>query len=278
MKLNPFAKKPGAYFAKIKAEYDDLTRQLSQAKEDLEQARIDRDKKEQRLFRLNQQGSMYYSSPEEKAASFAASAACNLVSTLETQVWGLERRISPLRSIAQGPQKFEDDKRKLGELQEQDRHTAAELERLESTIAKLTHRAQAVQARIAVEMKSASQTLIDAESEFTAPDSLAKAEAELRLVQTSLSDLQAKRAALTAQRCTLPQAIREAERHLEFSRAIVAEIELQEALLPVMDLFARAAVARKACQWIDDEYEYPIEIPSEHIDAARAAQGVSHNA
>ena len=140
MKLNPFAKKTGAYYAKVKAQYDDLSRQLDKARDALEQAKIDHDKKEKHAFKLNQQGSMYYSTPAEKEASLAASKASNLVSSLESDVRSLMHRVSSVVSIAHGPQSFEDDKRKLSELQEHDRTTQAECERLEASMAKLTAR------------------------------------------------------------------------------------------------------------------------------------------
>lgn len=274
MKLNPFAKKTGAYYAKVKAQYDDLSRQLDKAQAELAQAKIDHDKKEKHAFKLNQQGSMYYSTPAEKEASLAASKASNLVSSLESDVRSLMHRVSSVVSIAHGLQSFEDDKRKLSTLQEQDRTTQAECERLEASMAKLTARIETVQARIATEMQMATQTLIDAEGDFAVPEALAKAEAELRLAQASLTDIQGKRDALHAERAKLPEALRTAERNLEHSRATMAEIELHEALLPLMDLFARAAVARKVCQWGFDEYKYLIEIPIDNLEAARKALGV----
>jgi chaperonin cofactor prefoldin len=274
MKLNPFAKKTGAYYAKVKAQYDDLSRQLDKARDALEQAKIDHDKKEKHAFKLNQQGSMYYSTPAEKEASLAASKASNLVSSLESDVRSLMHRVSPLVSIVYGPQTFEDDKRKLSELQEHDRTTQAECERLEASMAKLTARIETVQARIATEMQTATQTLIDAEGDFAVPEALAKAEAELRLAQASMTDLQGKRDALHAELAKLPEALRSAERALEHSRATMAEIELHEALLPLMDLFARAAVARKVCHWGSNEQTYQIEIPFDNLEAARKALGV----
>ncbi len=274
MKLNPFAKKTGAYYAKVKAEYDDLSHQLDKAREELAQAKIDHNKKEKHAFKLSQQGSMYYASAAEKEASIAASKASNRVSSLEGDVQALEYRISPLELIVQGPQRFEDDKRKLIALQEKDRQTQAESDRLEASIAKLETRIESVQARIASETQAATQTLIDTEGDFTVPEGLAKAEAELRLAQTSLADLTAKRDAVHVERTQLPAALREAERDLEFSRARMAEIDLHESLLPLMDLFARATVARKVCQRGSDEYKYLIEIPHTNLETARRTLGV----
>ena len=116
MKLNPFAKKTGAYYAKIKAEYDDLSRQLDKTRDALAQAKIDHDKKEKHAFKLNHQGSMYYSTQAEKEASLAASKARNLVSSLESDVRSLMHRVSPLVSVVHGPQTFEDDKRSGSEI------------------------------------------------------------------------------------------------------------------------------------------------------------------
>lgn len=69
--------------------------------------------------------------------------------------------------------------------------------------------------------------------------------------------------------------MREAEHSLVHTRATVIEIELFEKVMPLMDLFARAAVSRSARHWGDSEYEYLIKIPSEQVTAARRALGMT---
>jgi hypothetical protein len=51
-------------------------------------------------------------------------------------------------------------------------------------------------------------------------------------------------------------------------RADIAEIELYEQLMPVMNLFARASAARRQCDYHHDEDRFEIEIPRELVESA----------
>ena len=271
MKLNPFNKKSTAYYDKVKAEYDQLHAKLMAARKELREAEADCEQKEKRYHELAQRGSSYSTSPEEKKASLAASAARNLVSRIRGNIGQLESRISAPQRIAQAPEQFALATQTLDELLTQKRTATGEIECLDSLIAKVGKRIVAAEARIATETQSATQTMLDAEEEFTVPEALAKAEAELRLGKTTLADLQAKRNGLTAQLADLPKAICEAEQRFINHRAVIAEIELYEQLMPVMRAVARASAARRETSYRHDESRFEIEIPRELVEVAQAA-------
>ena len=113
--------------------------------------------------------------------------------------------------------------------------------------------------------------MLDAEGEFAVPESLTKLEAELRLAKSSLTELEGKREALVAKLQEFPGAIRDAEREFIGYRADVAEIELYEQLMPVMNLLARASTARRQCDYHHDEQRFEIEIPRELIESAQTS-------
>ena len=98
MKLNPFSKKPTAYYDKVKAEYDQLDHELTATKDQLNEAEADFERKRRRQFELDQHGSMYSSTREQSQASFAASEASNRVRHIKGEIGQLESRIA--RAIA----------------------------------------------------------------------------------------------------------------------------------------------------------------------------------
>ena len=154
----------------------------------------------------------------------------------------------------------------------------AELSRViakaDASIAKLEKRIVDVQSRIAAENQLAAEALIGSDGEFTVPEVLAKLDGELRLAQTAMNDLTAKKTAWRQEQDDNRTALRDAEHALVHTRATVIENELLEKVFPMMDLFARAAVSRSARHWGDSEHEYLIKIPSEKVLAARRALGM----
>ena len=86
MKLNPFSKKPTAYYDKVKAKYDQLDHELTATKDQLNEAEADFERKRRRQFELDQHGSMYSSTREQSQASFAASEASNRVGHIKGEI------------------------------------------------------------------------------------------------------------------------------------------------------------------------------------------------
>lgn len=271
MKLNPFSKKSTAYYDKVKAKYDQLDRELTATKDQLNEAEADFERKRRRQFELDQHGSMYSSTREQSQASFAASEASNRVGHIKGEVGQLESRIAPLRRIALAPDRFARAKQAFDDLVAQKLATTGELEKINALIAKVSKRVADANARIVTETQSATQTLLDADGEFSVPEALTRLEAELRLGKSSLAELEGKRDALLAELRELPTAIREAERVFIGCRADVVEIELYEQLMPAMNLFARASAARRQNDYRHDETRFEIEIPRELIEPAEVA-------
>ena len=271
MKLNPFNKKSTAYYDKVRAEYDKLDREIATAREELQKAEADHERKRRRHYELTQRGSMYSSAPEEAQASIAASAASHRVGDIKGEIGQLESRIRPLRRIALAPEQFVKAKKNLDDLIAGKAAINGELEKVKALIAKVGKRVTDAEARIATETQSARQQMLDSDGEFVVPESLTKLEAELRLAKSSLAELEGKRDTLVAKLQEFPGAIREAKRVFIGCRADMTEIELYEQLMPVMNLFARASAARRQNDYHHDEERFEIEIPRELVEIAQAA-------
>ncbi|NMG17810.1 hypothetical protein [Aromatoleum bremense] len=243
---------------------------MTAAQNELREAEADCEQKERWHHELFQRGSKFSSTTEESKASYAVSAARNLVSHIKGNIGQLQSRITSPQRIAKAPEQFAQATQTLDELLARKRTATGEIERLDSLIAKVSKRIVAAEARIATETQLATQTMLDAEEEFTVPEALAKAEAELRLGKTSLADLQGKRDGLTAKLADLPKAIREAEQRFINCRAVIAEIELYEQLMPVMKQLARASATRRQSHYDHKETRFEIEIPRDLVESARS--------
>lgn len=146
----------------------------------------------------------------------------------------------------------------------------AEAQTLDGQLTKIEKRVADLEARIAAETKSASQTLLDTEGDFVVPETLTKLEVELRITRASLADLQSQRDAVHAQLDQLPNAGREARDNFIRCRAAMAEVELYEQLMPVMNAVARASAVRRQISYHHDESHFVIEIPRALMEAAGA--------
>lgn len=276
MKLNPFAKKMGAYLASIKAEHDDLKTRIEDIEDELIDARADYEAASEKNTRLRESaGRLSMNTPPAASAHWpVVAAASQKVQQLESTLSDLKSRIAPLAHLLEGPEEHAKAQTQLQALKNRQAELTSEIAKADTVMAKLEKRITDVQSRIAAESQLAAEALIGAEGEFTVPEVLAKLEAELRLAQTALSDLSAKKAAWRQEQDDNCAALHEAEHSLVHTRATVIEIELFEKVMPLMDLFARAAVSRSARHWGDSEYEYLIKIPSEQVTAARKALGM----
>lgn len=271
MKLNPFSKKSSAYYAKVKADFDKLDRELTAAKDQLNEAEADFERKRRRQSEVEQRGSMYSSTNAEKQAALATGEASNLVGHIKGEIGQLQSQIAPLRRIAMAPDAFAQAKKSLEDLLAQQAALIAEADKTDAQIAKVSKRIASVEERIGAETKSATATMLNEEGDFLVPESLTRLEAELRLGKASLAELQSKREDVAAQLSHLPQAINEARREFIGCRAVIAEIELYEQLVPVMNLFARASAARSQNSYGHDERRFEIEIPGDLIESAETA-------
>jgi chromosome segregation ATPase len=277
MKLNPFAKKTGAYLASIKAEHDDLKARIEDIEDELIDARADYEAASEKNTRLRESaGRLSMNTPPAASAHWpVVAAASQKVQQLESTLSDLKSRIPPLAHLIEGPEEHEKAQARLQQLNSRQVELTSEIAKADSVMAKLGKRITDVQSRIASENQLAAEALIGTEGEFTVPEVLAKLEAELRLAQTALADLSAKKAAWRQEQDDNRKALRDAEHALVHTRATVIEIELFEKVMPLMELFARAAVSRSARHWGDSEYEYLIKIPSEQVTAARRALGMT---
>lgn len=276
MKLNPFGKKTGAYLASIKTEHDDLQRRIEDIEDELVDARADYEAASDKNTRLRESaGRLSMNTPPAASAHWpVVTAASQKVQRLEAELSDLKSRIPPLRRLLNAPDDHEKAQSHLDQLNSRQATLTNEMTKADTVMAKLEKRIADVQSRIAAENQLAAEALIGAEGEFTVPEVLAKLEAELRLAQTAMNDLTAKKAAWRQEQDDNRTALRDAEHALVHTRATVIEIELLEKVFPLMDLFARAAVSRSARHWGDSEHEYLIKIPSEQVLAARRALGM----
>lgn len=276
MKLNPFAKKTGAYLASVKAEHDDLKTRIEDIEDELIDTRADYEAASEKNSRLRESaGRLSMNTPPAASAHWpVVEAASQKVQQLESKLSDLKSRIPPLRRLLDAPDDHEKAQAHLDQLNSRQVTLTSEIAKADTGMAKLEKRITDVQSRMAAENQLAAEALIGTEGEFTVPEVLTKLEAELRLAQTALSDLSAKKAAWRQEQDDNRAALREAEHSLVHTRATVIEIELFEKVMPLMDLFARAAVSRSARHWGDSEYEYLIKIPSEQVTAARKALGM----
>ncbi|KFB76673.1 hypothetical protein [Candidatus Accumulibacter cognatus] len=273
MKLNPFNKKSAGYYDKVKAEHEQLSRQLAAVKKELIEAEAQHARERKKQTRLRDAGgSMSMNVPPAASAHWPVfTAAHQRVDQLKSQVSNLEGQMHPLQRVLNAPEAFANAQKRLAELIAQSKAHTANVETTDAQIAKLNKRTADLEARITAETKSASQTLLEGEGEFVVPESLTKLEVELRIARSSLADLQSKRDMASAKLGDLPAAIRDAERTFIHCRADVAEIELYEHLMPVMNAVARASAARRETSYRHDETRFEIEIPRELVEIAQAA-------
>jgi len=273
MKLNPFNKKSAGYYDKVKADHDQLSRQLAAVKKELIEAEEQHARESEKQTRLREAGgSMSMNVPPAASAHWPVfTAAHQRVDHLKSQVTSLEGQMRPLQRVLNAPEAFANAQKRLAELIAQSKAHTANVETTDAQITKLNKRIADLEARITAETKSASQTLLEGEGEFVVPESLTKLEVELRIARSSLADLQSRRDTASSKLGDLPAGIREAERTFIHCRADVAEIELYEQLMPVMSAVARASAARRETSYRHDESRFEIEIPRELVEIAQAA-------
>lgn len=273
MKLNPFRKKTSGYYDAIKAKFDDSHRELDTTQNELAKARAEYDKENASYQQIRDAASCYaLSNTEKQSRQHKVVSECfNRVNQLESDVSQIQSRLQPLRRILDAPQRYDETQATLLRLVEQHRSLAAEHNKTEALITKVEKRAVDAETRMVAETNTASRQMIATEGDFIVLESLTRLEVELRLTHASMVNLQQQRDEVVAHIKELPAQIKDAERDFIHARAVIAEIDLHEQLMPVMNLFARAAATRhQNSRRREDEYKFNIEIPHELLESARS--------
>ena len=271
MKLNLFRKKTGGYFAKLQAEFAEATAQLEATEAELAAAREDHAVKHEASRSLEAQNPQRLQmSPAEKAARLAVNAAEQRVHGLERALWGVKERHSALRQRVAAPQQLANAQATMAELGRQRQSLRADLDKTHTLIAKIDARVTELTTQINAETEAASASMIEADGAFVMPEALVRMDTELRVARVTLADLCDKAQRLDAELNALPDQWREARTRFLHARATVAEIELQEQLPSVIELVARAAGSRHACDGTDPDDRYEIEIPRDVVEATQA--------
>ncbi|NMG16976.1 hypothetical protein [Aromatoleum bremense] len=271
MKLNPFRKKSSGYFAGLQAELAEATAQLEATAAELAAAREDhavkRDASRELEARHPQRLQM---SPAEKAARLAANTAEQRVHELERALWNLQQRHSGLRQRIEAPQQLASAQATMTELGRQRHSLQAERDKAQALIGKIDARVTELTAQISAETEAASASMIEGDGAFVMPEALLRLDTELRVAQTTRTDLQARVESLGTELQAIPEALREARTRFLHARATVAELELHEQLPTLIELVARAAVSRHECHLSHPADRYEIEIARDVVEATQA--------
>jgi len=269
MKLNPFSKASSPYYDKLKNEYGKLNDELSVLKTQLGFAKAD-EARERAIYEKVCESAQNMTEAKVRQHEILSECA-NISNDIESKISQLELRITPLRQIVEAPELYTSAKKTLKDLLTRKGSLSGDLEKTDAMLVKVGARIIDLETRITTETASAAQGLLKEESKFVVPEALIKLDLELRLNKASQGDLQSKREALVVELHELPNAIKEAKFAYLAYRSTIAEIELRDQLIPIMDLFARASVARHRWSSHYNERLYEIEISPELIASADAA-------
>ena len=269
MQLNPF-KKSGAYYNGIKSKYDALTRQVESTTTELATAKANHLQRNAAYQEMLEASKLSRSSPADRQVLAHLNHAESQVQTLEIHLRHLNSQVMDLLPTVNAP---EDLKKVKGEIAALARHEAelnATSEKTQTQIEKFDERITVLEERILQETQIAAQSMLESEGDFVTPESLSKLDVELRIAQVTQKELKAKQELLRKELASLPLKHRELHRSLVVNRALVAEIDSREALLPVMKLIARAAITKHAAGHTNQSDSYVIDIPPELSDAVEA--------
>ena len=269
MQLNPF-KKSGAYYNGIKSKYDALTRQVESTNAELTTAKANHLQRNTAYQEMLEASKLSRSSPADRQVLAHLNHAESQVQTLEIHLRHLNSQVMDLLPTVNAP---EDLKKVKGEIAALARHEAelnATSEKTQTQIEKFDERITVLEERILQETQIAAQSMLESEGDFVTPESLSKLDVELRIAQVTQKELKAKQELLRKELASLPLKHRELHRSLVVNRALVAEIDSREALLPVMKLIARAAITKREAGHTHQSDSYAIEIPPELSDAVEA--------
>ncbi|MEK7346728.1 MAG: hypothetical protein AAB176_13690 [Pseudomonadota bacterium] len=269
MQLNPF-KKSGAYYNGIKSKYEALTRQVESTTTELATAKANHLQRNTAYQEMLEASKLSRSSPADRQVLAHLNHAESQVQTLDIHLRHLNSQVMDLLPTVNAP---EDLKKVKGEIAALARHEAelnATSEKTQTQIEKFDERITVLEERILQETQVAAQSMLESEGDFVTPESLSKLDVELRIAQVTQKELKAKQELLRKELASLPVKHRELHRSLVVNRALVAEIDSREALLPVMKLIARAAITKHEAGHTNQSDSYVIDIPPELSDAVEA--------
>ena len=269
MQLNPF-KKSGAYYNGIKSKYDALTRQVESTTAELTTAKANHLQRNTAYQEMLEASKLSRFSPSERNALRYLNDAESQVKTLELRLRNLNSEVMELRQTVEAPETLKKVKAEIAALARQEAELNARSEKTQNQIEKFDERITILEERIVQETQAAAQSMLESDADFVMPESLSKLDVELRIAQITQKELKAKQELLRKELASLPLKHRELRRSLVVNRALVAEIDSREALLPVMKLIARAAITKHEAGHTNQSDSYVIDIPPELSDAVEA--------
>ena len=269
MQLNPF-KKSGAYYNGIKNKYDALTRQIESTTIELTAAKANHLQRNAAYQEMLEASKLSRSSPAERQVLALLNHAESQVQTLEMELRNLNSQIMELRPTVNAPESLKQVRSEIAALARHEAELNATSEKTQTQIEKFDERITVLEERILQETQVAAQSMLESEGDFVTPESLSKLDVELRIAQITQKELKAKQELLRKELASLPLKHRELRRSLVVNRALVAEIDSREALLPVMKLIARAAITKHEAGHTNQSDSYVIDIPPELSDAVEA--------
>ncbi len=269
MQLNPF-KKSGAYYNGIKSKYDALTRQIESTTAELATAKANHIQRNTAYQEMLEASKLSRFSPSERNALRYLNDAESQVKTLELRLRNLNSDVMELRQTVEAPETLKKVKAEIAALARQEAELNARSEKTQNQIEKFDERITILEERIVQETQAAAQSMLESDADFVTPESLSKLDVELRIAQITQKELKAKQELLRKELASLPLKHRELRRSLVVNRALVAEIDSREALLPVMKLIARAAITKHEAGHTNQSDSYVIDIPPELSDAVEA--------
>ena len=269
MQLNPF-KKSGAYYNGIKSKYEALTRQIESTTTELATAKANHLQRNTAYQEMLEASKLSRFSPSERNALRYLNDAESQVRTLEVELRNLNSQVMELRPTVNAPESLKQVRSEIAALARHEAELNATSEKTQTQIEKFDERITVLEERILQETQIAAQSMLESEGDFVTPESLSKLDVELRIAQVTQKELKAKQELLRKELASLPLKHRELHRSLVVNRALVAEIDSREALLPVMKLIARAAITKHAAGHTNQSDSYVIDIPPELSDAVEA--------
>jgi len=269
MQLNPF-KKSGAYYNGIKSKYEALTRQVESTTTELATAKANHIQRNTAYQEMLEASKLSRSSPAERQVLALLNHAESQVQTLEMHLRNLNSQIMELRPTVNAPESLKQVRSEIAALARHEAELNATSEKTKTQIEKFDERITVLEERILQETQVAAQSMLESEGDFVTPESLSKLDVELRIAQVTQKELKAKQELLRKELASLPLKHRELHRSLVVNRALVAEIDSREALLPVMKLIARAAITKREAGHTHQSDSYVIDIPPELSDAVEA--------
>ncbi len=269
MQLNPF-KKSGAYYNGIKSKHEALTRQIESTTTELTAAKANHLQRNTAYQEMLEASKLSRSSPAERQVLALLNHAESQVQTLEMHLRNLNSQIMELRPTVNAPESLKQVRSEIAALARHEAELNVTSDKTQTQIEKFDERITVLEERILQETQVAAQSMLESDADFVTPESLSKLDVELRIAQVTQKELKAKQELLRKELASLPLKHRELRRSLVVNRALVAEIDSREALLPVMKLIARAAITKREAGHTHQSDSYAIEIPPELADAVEA--------